>query len=131
MRENASGEKCHEVATTRSCRNRPRLLLADYVAFTGSGDAGNRLDERHISASARIMRFMRDGTAGMLALQRHHEQRWRDAADVLEEPTTTRQFRHRADCPPAAIPRIAKQCLLGAGGLAIPPGRCGLATGER
>lgn len=51
----------------------------------------------------------------MLALQRHHEQRWRDVADVLEELTTT-VLRHRADCPLAAIPRIAKQCLTGAGG---------------
>ncbi len=57
----------------------------------------------------------------MLALQRHHEQRWRDVADVLEELTTT-VLRHRADCPLAAIPRIAKQCLTGAGGLAIWPG---------
>ncbi|EAN1243801.1 hypothetical protein E2D35_11965 [Salmonella enterica subsp. enterica serovar Ituri] len=28
----------------------------------------------------------------MLALQRHHEQRWRDVADVLEELTTTWYF---------------------------------------
>lgn len=28
----------------------------------------------------------------MLALQRHHEQRWREVADVLEELTTTRYF---------------------------------------
>lgn len=57
----------------------------------------------------------------MLALQRHHEQRWRDVADVLEELTTT-VLRHRADCPLVAIPRIAKQCFTGAGGLVIPPG---------
>lgn len=66
----------------------------------------------------------------MLALQRHHEQRWRDVADVLEELTTT-VLRHRADCPLAAISRIAKQCLAGAGGLAIRRARRGLATGER
>lgn len=55
----------------------------------------------------------------MLALQRHHEQRWRDVADVLEELTTT-VLRHRADCPLAAIPRIAKQCLTGSGGAGYP-----------
>ncbi len=32
------------VATTCSCRNWPKLL-ADYVAFTGSGAAGGGLDE--------------------------------------------------------------------------------------
>ncbi len=79
-------EKSHEAANNAaSCRNRPRLL-ADYVAFTGSGDAGNRPDERHISARRPgIMRALlwRDGTADAAgALQRHHEQRWRDVADV-------------------------------------------------
>lgn len=64
----------------------------------------------------------------MLALQRHHEQRWRDVADVLEELTTT----YRADCPLAAIPRIAKQCLTGSGGAGYPGrARRSLATGER
>lgn len=33
-----------EVATTCSCRNWSKLL-ADYVAFTGSGAAGGGLDE--------------------------------------------------------------------------------------
>lgn len=65
----------------------------------------------------------------MLALQRHHEQRWRDVADVLEELTTT-VLRHRADCPLAAIPRIAKQCLAGAGGAGYLAGPAVVTTGE-
>ena len=56
------------MATTCSCRNWPKLL-ADYVAFTGSGAAG-----------------------GGLVFQRHPEQRWREVADVLEELTTTWYF---------------------------------------
>ncbi|QUJ02023.1 hypothetical protein KCP75_03140 [Salmonella enterica subsp. enterica] len=48
----------------------------------------------------------------MLALQRHHEQRWRDVADVLEELTTTRYFGTALIVLLAAIPRIAKQCVL-------------------
>lgn len=68
----------------------------------------------------------------MLALQRHHEQRWRDVADVLEELTTTWYFGTALIVLLAAIPRIAKQCLAGAGGAGYPGrARRGLATGER
>ncbi|SUG06255.1 putative inner membrane protein [Salmonella enterica subsp. enterica serovar Pullorum] len=56
----------------------------------------------------------------MLALQRHHEQRWRDVADVLEELTTTWYFGTALIVLWLLSPRIAKQCLAGAGGAGYP-----------
>ncbi len=66
----------------------------------------------------------------MLALQRHHEQRWRDVADVLEELTTT--YFGTALIVLWLLSRVLQNnVLLALAGLAIWPGRRGLATGER
>ncbi len=77
------------MATTRSCRNRFELL-ADNVAFTGRGRTGDGLDERHAGACwLRVMRGLRRDRAVDAVLQRHHDARWREVGDVLEELTTT------------------------------------------
>ena len=82
-------ERSHEVATTCSCRNGSKLL-ADNVAFTGRGRTGDGLDERHAGACwPRTMRPYGVTVLSMLFLQRHHEARWREVGDVLEELTTT------------------------------------------
>ncbi|SUH38570.1 putative inner membrane protein [Salmonella enterica subsp. enterica] len=68
----------------------------------------------------------------MLALQRHHEQTLARCGGCAGRADYHLVLRHRADCPLAAIPRIAKQCLTGAGGAGYPGrARRGLATGER
>lgn len=80
------------MATTSSCRNGVKLL-ADYVAFTGRGVVGRRLEEWHAGARWLGLCVVYGVTVLlMLALQRHHEQRWREVADVLEELTTTWYF---------------------------------------
>ena len=80
------------MATTCSCRNWPELL-ADNVAFTGRGRTGDGLDERHAGACwPGAMRPYGVTVLSMLFLQRHHEARWREVGDVLEELTTTWYF---------------------------------------
>lgn len=68
----------------------------------------------------------------MLFLQRHHEARWRDVGDFLEELTTTRVLRRRHDSAVVAVARAAQQPAAGprrAGDTGRPGG--GLAAGER
>lgn len=66
----------------------------------------------------------------MLALQRHHEQRWRDVADVLEELTTTWYF-GTALIVLWLLSRVLQTCLTGSGGAGYPGrARRSLATGE-
>lgn len=67
----------------------------------------------------------------MLFLQRHHEARWRDVGDFLEELTTTWYF-GAYDSAVAAVARAAQQPAAGprrAGDTGRPGG--GLAAGER
>lgn len=80
------------MATTCSCRNGSKLL-ADYVAFTGSGAAGGGLDSKtlvHVGVGLCALYCVT--VVMMLVFQRHPEQRWREVADVLEELTTTWYF---------------------------------------
>ncbi len=68
----------------------------------------------------------------MLFLQRHHEARWRDVGDFLEELTTTSVLRRGHDSAVAAVARAAQQPAAGprrAGDTGRSGG--GLAAGER
>lgn len=68
----------------------------------------------------------------MLALQRHHEQRWRDVADVLEELTTTWYFGAAMIVLWLLSRVLQNNVLLALAGLVILAGyRRGLAAGER
>ena len=61
----------------------------------------------------------------MLALQRHHEQRWRDVADVLEELTTTWYFGAAMIVLWLLSRVLQNNVLLALAGLVIPPwSRC-------
>lgn len=57
----------------------------------------------------------------MLALQRHHEQRWRDVADVLEELTTTWYFGAAMIVLWLLSRVLQNNVLLALAGLVIPP----------
>lgn len=67
----------------------------------------------------------------MLALQRHHEQRWRDVADVLEELTTTRYFGTALIVLWLLSRVLQNNVLLALAGWLSRRARRGLATGER
>lgn len=60
----------------------------------------------------------------MLFLQRHHDARWREVGDVLEELTTT-VFWCGNDRPVAVVTRAAKQPAAGPGGSGYPRRACG------
>ncbi len=81
------------MATTCSCRNWSKLL-ADYVAFTGSGAAGGgaEISKTVLYVGVGLCALYCVTVVMMLVFQRHPEQRWREVADVLEELTTTWYF---------------------------------------
>ncbi len=113
--------------------SQPASVVGGYVAFTGSGDAGNRLDERHISARRLRLCVLYGVTVLlMLALRRHHEQQLARCGGCAGRADYRTVLRHRADCHWLRASRIAKQWLLLAlAGLAITAeARRGLATGE-
>ncbi len=92
-------------------------LLADYVAFTGSGDAGNRLDERHVVRVGTELCVLYGVTVLLMLWRyaRHHEQRFGAMWRMCWKGDYHTVLRHRADCPLAAIRVLQNNVFAGAG----------------